>query len=156
MVYGLLKKETSPQKYIDNINEHAFLADMKGNILALSGNLKFPTYKIKLPNSKGEEVEVEVNELKNFYDLFSKKFRDPNSCCGLRLNKEKYTLIKEEGTDYYFSKAKGGAMISVTKAMIVFASYNTDLKGSDGVSQNVSQCIKAVSGLSQFLKQSGY
>ena len=154
--YMLLKKQISATEYIDNINEHAFLGDLKGSIVSMSPNFKFQEYDLELPDDNGKLQKIHFNELKAFYDAITKNF--VGSAYGIRLNNEKYALSKYDADKKigYFSKKDGGASIALTNSMVIFASYNTKLQGGDKIHQNVGQCNLAVEKLAMLLKASKY
>ena len=147
----LLNKQLPGGKWLQKICEYAAILDQKGNVLAKTPGLEIKSYQHEITNEEGKPEKVLVEEGKALVEIVLTG--STKSKAGIRINNKKYMLVKFEGGKKlaYFSKIGGGACVMATKTVIVFASYNTELKMSDGNSQNPGLCNEVVEKLGDML-----
>ena len=147
----LLSKQLPDKKWLQKICEFAAILDHKGNILAKSPGLDIKNYNYDMPIDEKSTKKVLVEEGKT---LANAALTGAVGCeAGVRVNNQKYMLVRYEAGKKlaYFSKVAGGACAMATKTVVIFASYNTGLKMTDGNFQNPGLCNEVVEKLGDML-----
>nr|AGE89784.1 profilin [Cryptocaryon irritans] len=144
----------------DNICESAHIMGIDGTLWASSTGLnQLPEYDLDVPSDQDPEkkVKVKVQERETLLKAISNN-GVPSGPAGLRLNNQKFYSVNFDGErrTWYLKKEKGGACICITGKAIVFATFCTDLKMANQVSQNAGECNKRVETLASSLLQAGY
>ena len=147
----LLSKQLPGGKWLQKICEYAAILDQKGNVLAKSAGLEIKNYEYEITNEEGKPEKVLVEEGKALAE--AALTGSTASKAGVRINNKKHMLVRYDASKKlaYFSKVGGGACVMATKTVVIFASYNVELKMTDGTSQNPGSCNEVVEKLGDTL-----
>ena len=150
---GMIVNEPMPDgSWLTNICQEAAIIQHDGSFLAQTPGFSLGTYEVTVMDKDEKPQTVTVNEKEILINLaFTGKATTKEA--GIRINNTKFMLAKydSDSKTAYLSKAQGGACVMATATTIIFASYNTSLKMSNGLGQNAGKCNLVVEKLAKML-----
>lgn len=161
LIENYLKEKSSPEGILYNCVESAAIVSiLNGAIYASTPNFKLSQYSIMIPDDERDtSVILRINEQENLLYCIEHAGHAPNAG-GLRINSEKYYVVHfdQETRSIYLRKAEGGACISWSNVVVIFASW-TEKENTQGIyvrPQTGALCNEQVENLADSLYRSCY
>lgn len=156
----LREKRSSEGTLYNCVESAAIISKLNGAIYASTPNFSLSQYSVTIPNDElGTSTPLRVNETKILLHSIKNGGTSLDEG-GLRFNSEKFYLVHYDldTRSMYLRKSQGGACISWTNVVVIYASWseNEQTSGYLGRSQSAALCNERVESLSNVLFFSNY
>ena len=154
---GKLCNELQPdQTWVSDVVQEAAIVSYNCDLQAASIGFSLSKYAYDIKINDLETKKILVDEAAILTALATEG-KSNLSEAGIRISNAKYTLAYYDPARKlaYLAKTGGGATMMATKTVVIFASYNTQKKMSNGVNQNAGKCNEVVEKLAKELSDMG-
>ena len=147
------------QDYVDQqliatgkVEEGFIVGKDDGSVWACTPEFMPRMYPAKIAQEDGTDMEQTVNEASNLVAIMRNpsEYRSATGGQGLRINGEKYMVLRDLEDTLYAGKTSGGACLVVTNQCIICGTWNKEKGMGSG------NCNVAVEALGDWLKESGF